>query len=200
MGHAMSGTNVTGEADLRLRAAETALRQGHAREALDTARAVLRTQPDHARAFGMIGLALTVMGEDSEAREAFGRAVALAPRDALLRFQYYSALLRLSDREGAQAQLTYFCRLEPGNAQAKAALEKLGGPREGLTPLPKPPSAAVWYDGGGHALAGAGDIAKDDADSAEVADGPDSVTCPACQKRTRKGWVCTHCNMPLRRP
>ena len=184
-------------AEDHLTAAENALRGGHAREALEHARDALRTQPENAHAIALTGLAHVYMGDEIEAHEALKRAVGLAPRESRVRCLYYLALGRLRDMEGARAQLTYFVELEPHNTQARETLAKLGGPVKGLPPLPKPPAVALWYDGGGHALVDAGEIADEDA---EPEDGPDVVVCQECEKRTGIGWVCKHCQAPLPRP
>src|SRR3954449_5884062 len=145
-------------AESHLHAAGQALQQGHAREALHEAQAALRTQPESGQAIALMGLAHTMMGDEIEAREELTRAQQLAPRDSKVRYYSYLALGRLGDMPAARAQLTYFAQLEPENVKAKEALTKLGGPVVGLPPLPRPPSAAVWYDGGGHSLMYSGDI------------------------------------------
>lgn len=182
-----------------LLAAEQELRAGHARAALHEAHAALRLQDENGRAHALVGLANTLMGEDDDARFAFGRAVEIAPLDSRVRYLYYLGLVRLGDTNGARGQLTYFCQIEPENTQAKALLTRLGGAVMNLPPLPRPASTAVWYDGGGHALADAADVASEDP-NAEPPAGPNVVVCPACEKRTWKGWVCGQCGAVLPRP
>lgn len=182
-----------------LAAAEQALRQGQARKALEEARAGLRLQPDSGRGLALLGLAYVMMGEEADGRSALAHAAEVAPLDSRVRYLYYLALAQLRDIEGARAQLTYFCQLEPENTQAKALLARLGGAVMGLPPLPRPPSSAVWYDSSGHALADAGDLC-DDEDETEPPPGPDVVLCPECGLRTWKGWLCKHCGAALPRP
>ena len=180
-----------------LHAAEQALREGHAHTALDEARLVLRTQPENGQALALMGLAHALMGDEPEAKDDFGRAVEIAPLDSRVRYHCYLGLCRLGDRQGARTQLTYFCQLEPKHQQAVALLTQLGGAVANLPPLPRPPEV-LWYDGGGHALTDAGDIAAA-GEEAEPPPGPNVVDCPDCGKRTWKGWVCNHCGMPLPR-
>jgi tetratricopeptide (TPR) repeat protein len=187
-----------GPVETHLHTAETALRGGHAREGLHAAEAALQTEPQNGRALALLGLAYALMGDEFEARDALTRAEKAAPLDSHVRYHHYLALGKLGDVQGARAQLTYFSQLEPENVQARAALARLGGALMNLPPLPRPASAAVWYDGGGHALADAGEIAAE-ATGAEPPAGPDVVTCPECSLRTWKGWVCKHCGAPLPR-
>jgi tetratricopeptide (TPR) repeat protein len=182
-----------------LKAAGQALQTGRARDAVTHARAALRIQPGCGRAHAVLGLALAAMGEDDDARRELQEGVKAAPHDAQVRQYAYLALVRLGDRPGARAQLAYYCQLDRNNAQARAALDQLGGPPPDLPPLPPIPRAAVWYDGGGHATMDAADLEQLSED-AEPPPGPDVVTCPDCSKRTWKGWVCHHCGANLPRP
>jgi len=187
-------------AESHLSAAEQELRQGHARAALDEARAALRLQPEGAQAHAMIGLAHTLMGDEDEARASFAKATDLAPRDPKIRYQFYLALGRMRDVQGARAQLTYFCELEPKNSEAKTLLMRVGGPRTDIPSLPTPPRAAHWYDGTGHSVTDAEDFEDEDtSDAAEPPPGPDVTLCPECSKRTWKGWFCKHCGGNLNR-
>lgn len=181
-------------AETHLHTAAQALQHGHAHEALDEARAVLRTQPENGQAHAVMGLAWSMMGDEPEARDEIARSVSLAPRDAHVRYYCYLALGQLGDIPGARAQLTYFSQLEPNNVQAKAALAKLGGPILDLPPLPRAAHHAVWYDGGGHATTDSEDL---DPDNPEPPEGPDVLHCSECTKRTWKGWVCMHCGARL---
>jgi Flp pilus assembly protein TadD len=187
-----------GPVEEHLVAAEKAVREGHFRSAQDEVREALRFQPDSALGYALLGMSHMMMGAEIEAREELERAVGLAPRDSRVRYYYYAALARLGDAPGARAQLTYYCQLEPANVQAKPLLERLGGPLVDIPPLPKPPKAGLWYDGGGTALSDAGDILDDEADAnAEPAPGPGVVVCPDCERRTPRGWNCKFCDAPL---
>lgn len=178
--------------------ADRALRQNHAGEALSALRSALRLQPENALALALLALTYVRMGEEVEARLALRKATEAAPRDSQIRYLAYLAFGQLRDLQGARAQLTYYCQLEPGKTEACAQLAKLGGPVAGLPSLPSPPKAVVWYDGGGHALADGGDLETEDA--FEPPEGPDVVLCIECEKRCFKGWVCKHCGANLPRP
>lgn len=181
-----------------LLAAEQSLKQGHAREALAEAQAALRMQPQYGRAFAMIGLAYTKMGQDTDAREALTHAAEVAPLDATVRYHCYLALANLRDVEGARAQLAYYTQLDQGHAQAKAVLARLGGPPPDLPPLPRPATTAVWYDSDS-SLTTAADDESAYGEQPEPPPGPDVVECSNCEKRTWKGWVCKHCGVSLPR-
>lgn len=178
--------------------ADRALRLNHAGEALHALRSALRLQPENALALALLALTYVRMGEEVEARQAVRKATEAAPRDAQIRYLAYLAFGQLRDLQGARSQLTYYCQLESGKAEAHSQLEKLGGPVAGLPPLPTPPKVVVWYDGGGHALADGGDL--DGEEAIEPPEGPDVVCCVECQKRCFKGWVCKHCGANLPRP
>lgn len=178
--------------------ADRALRQNHAGEAMGALRSALRLQPENALALALMALTYVRMGEEVDARRALQKATEAAPRNSQVRYLAYLALGQLRDLAGARTQLTYFCELEPTKAEARAQLDKLGGVVAGLPPLPPPPKAVVWYDGGGHALADGGDLEGED--SFEPPEGPDVVRCTECEKRCFKGWVCKHCGANLPRP
>lgn len=183
-------------ADSYIASAERALRQGHAHEALVTLHQLVSQQPCHAQGLALLAVAHAMMGEDVETRDAVARAAQIAPRDPIVRRCAYVALARLPDAERARAQLAYFAQLDPANTMAAEQLRRLGGPPPGLPPLPAAERAVVWYDGGGHALCDAGDLTDE---GAEPPPGPDVMECPACEKRTFKGWVCQHCGTGLPR-
>lgn len=185
-------------AESHLLEAERELGAGHARRALEEARSALGTQPDNARAFALMGLAYTLMGEEVDARQAIARAGELSPRDSRARYHCYLGLLKLGDQNGARAQLTYFTQLEPDNAQAKSMLDRLGGPLDGLPPLPAPRMPVQWYDGTGHSVSDIDTIDATD-NLEEPPAGPNVQVCPECEKRTWKGWVCKHCGANLPR-
>jgi hypothetical protein len=178
--------------------ADHALRENHAGEALSAIRCALRLQPENALALALMALTYVRMGEEVEARVAVRKATEAAPRNSKVRHLAYLALGQLRDLEAARAQLTYFCELEPTNTSARGQLSRMGGPVMGLPPLPRAATVAIWYDGGGGALAGAGDLEGED--SFEPPPGPDVVLCVECQKRCFKGWVCKHCGANLPRP
>jgi len=186
-------------AEYHLQIAAKELQQGHARTAHEEVRAALRIQPDSGYALSMLGLALTLMGEEQDAREALLKATTTAPRDRQVRYFTYLALGKLGDVRGARAELTYFTQLDPANHAAKQMLARMGGPAADIPPLPKPPRAAVWYDGGGHATMDSDQISQI-RDDGEPQDGDDVVTCPSCEKNTWKGWVCHFCGESLPRP
>ena len=179
-------------------AAEKALKEGHAREALEHCRAAQVTQPGSGRAHALTSLAYLMMGDDILGREALAKALAAAPLDSHVRYLAYHAYGRLREPANARAQLTYFCELEPDNAGAKQVLAKLGGPATDIPPLDRP-KAALWFDAGGHALCDSGEIG-DESDMSEPPPGPDVINCPECNKRTWKGIVCKHCGVLLPRP
>jgi tetratricopeptide (TPR) repeat protein len=177
--------------------AEAALRRQRAGDAMQAARAALRLEPHCAHAFGLLALACAQTGEGAEARAHAARAAELAPRDARVRYFCYLTAGQLQDFPAARVQLTYFCELEPENTQARAMLQRLGGPAPGIPPLPPPPVAVQWYDAGGGALVDAGDLLEE---GEEPPPGPDVLECPSCRKRTYRGWVCRHCGAALPRP
>jgi len=179
--------------EIHLAAAENELRQGHARAALLETQAALRLDPRCARALALEGLAHVLMGDGPEARDALSDAAEIAPRDSRVRYHYYLALGKLGDREGARAQLTYFCQLEPDNVQARGLLTQLGGAVMGLPPLAQPQADVAWFDAGGHALASAADVGEE----GEPPPGPGVIVCPECERRTWKGIVCKHCGALL---
>jgi tetratricopeptide (TPR) repeat protein len=172
------------------------LQQGHARTALDAAHSALRIQPESGYAHAVLAVALTMMGEETDAREALQQATEQAPRDHQVRYYAYLALGRLGDMAGARAQLTYFTQLQPGNTAARQQLVRMGGPVVDLPPLPRPPVAAVWYDGSGHSVMDSDQIAAISEDG-EPPEGPGVILCPDCDRRTWKGWVCKFCGARL---
>jgi predicted Zn-dependent protease len=186
-------------AEFHLQNAAKELQQGHARTAHDEVRAALRIQPDSAYALSLLGLALTLMGEELDAREALIRAIETAPRDRQVRYFSYLALGKLGDARGARTELTYFTQLDPANSAAKQMLARMGGPVTDIPPLPAAPRAAVWYDGGGHATMDSDQISQIQ-DDGEPQDGDDVIVCPNCEKHTWKGWVCHYCGDTLPRP
>lgn len=185
--------------DTYLEMAEQALRQGQVRAALERALAIVRSHPGNGRAYAVLGMAYALVGQEPEARDALADAADLAPKDARVRYYYYMALAKMGDREGARAQLAYFTQLDPMNEQAKAMLQRLGGPPRDLPPLDQPQVGALWFDAGGRALTDARDIAHSMLEDAEPPLGPNVLVCPECEKRTYRGMVCSHCGALLPR-
>lgn len=184
-------------AETHLQAAEQALKQGHAREALDHCRAARITQPQSGRAFALAALANVMMGEDVQGRQELAKSLETAPLDSHVRYLACHTYGRLREPDNARKQLAYFVELEPDNAQAKQALEKMGGRPVDL-PLLERPKAALWFDAGGHALCDSGEIG-DESDMSQPPPGPGVISCPECNKRTYKGIVCSHCGVLLPR-
>ena len=183
-------------AEFHLGNAVRELQQGHARGALDEVHTALRIDPKSGYAHAVLAVAHTLMGDELEAREAIQQATEHAPRDPQVRYYAYLAFGRLGDTGGARAQLTYFTQLQPGNVAAKQQLARLGGPVVDLPPLPRPPVAAAWYDGGGHSVMDSDQISQIREDG-EPPEGPGVVQCPECDRRTWKGWVCKFCGARL---
>jgi Flp pilus assembly protein TadD len=73
----------------------------------------------------------TIAGEQRDfklARDCLERAVALAPGDPYAYRNLAAAKLAVGDVEGGRRALTRALELDPGNAQVKEQLERLGGP------------------------------------------------------------------------
>lgn len=96
--------------------------------------------PDHAAAWRMIGF-LCQQDENriDDALLAFGRAVDLAPDDAISRYNFGFLLHQQGEREHALAQMTTAVRLRPALDQAwygcGLLLSELGRPHEAVDAL-----------------------------------------------------------------
>lgn len=132
----------------------------HAR-ALEALEALLREQPDHARALRIAGFLYAEKGRYAEAIAAFERALALAPDDAATRFNLGFVLQKASRHEPAIGHLARAVELNPLLDRAwyglglslihcgrfHEAIERLteAARLQPLNPFPRYQLAAAWF-------------------------------------------------------
>jgi tetratricopeptide (TPR) repeat protein len=98
---------------LYLQAANEEMVESHLEIALDDLRAAARFSPNDYRVWLALGRGLDRGGLSAEARQAFERAVRLAPNHFDPRWAFGNYLLRVGDREGSFAQMRVALRNRP---------------------------------------------------------------------------------------
>jgi len=134
-------------------------------QAMDAYLEIIRKRPDFAAGYNGIGIALSALGEFSDAVEVYNRAVRLKPRDPVYRNNLGVALAQIGDLSGAIAEHREALRLNPQHAGAAsnlgAELVSAGRLDEGLPLLEQAvrldPTSAEARSNLGGALARKGD-------------------------------------------
>ncbi|MCI0524578.1 MAG: tetratricopeptide repeat protein, partial [Acidobacteria bacterium] len=98
---------------LYLQAANEEMVESHLEVALDELRAAANISPDDYRVWLSLGRGLDRSGSSAEARQAFERAVRLAPNHFDPRWVFGNYLLRAGDRDGSFAQMRVALRNRP---------------------------------------------------------------------------------------
>jgi tetratricopeptide (TPR) repeat protein len=98
---------------LYLQAANEEMAEPHLEVALDELRAAARLSPEDYRVWLALGRGLDRSGSSGEARQAFERAVRLAPNHFDPRWVFGNFLLRVGDRDGSFAQMRVALRNRP---------------------------------------------------------------------------------------
>lgn len=111
----------------RLNLALALFRQGLWQLSLDTYRAVLQKQPDHAVAWSGIGRVLIELGKFAEARDACVRAIQADPMIAQTHLTLSAAFRGLGDEEGAAEGAAAAHRLDP-HAQPRTMTLEMDSP------------------------------------------------------------------------
>lgn len=83
------------------------------------------------------------LDQEAEARQAYGKAIALEPRNPAFRVAYAEYLDNLGHQDAARQEVHRALAAEPGNAAAHALLEKMTRPPVRRPPEPIPLPASV---------------------------------------------------------
>lgn len=133
----MSG--LTTDAIEHMHAAARAIRDGAATKAGQLLQSVLAAAPEHPEALRLLGILHTRNQHPAAARDAFARALAQHPDDALLLSDMGSAQMGCGDSEAAFASWRQACRLAPEQPMPwfnlGRNLQVLGMGAEALEPL-----------------------------------------------------------------
>jgi tetratricopeptide (TPR) repeat protein len=101
------------------------LKEMRVTEAVDLARRLVASAPDHAHAAYLLGLAVHRQGSAREAADLLSRAVELAPDMARYRMDLGACYSQLGDFEGAVRELEQAIELDPGDLEACMRLATL---------------------------------------------------------------------------
>ncbi len=106
----------------RLQRGDEDVRQGKYPEAILEYEAVLRSQPEDARALRQLGIARLHEGELTQAYHFLLKAVALAPKDAQVRLALATISLVAGRADEAREEAGVVLEQEPGNLEARSLL------------------------------------------------------------------------------
>lgn len=113
-------------AGVLLAMAESTGDAGLAKRAESAYRSVLDTDPNSARALLKLGVALALQGRTSDAERAWLTAASLSPRSVGPRLNLGILYERAGDERRAIGQYLAVLKIDPDNAEARAALSRLG--------------------------------------------------------------------------
>jgi tetratricopeptide (TPR) repeat protein len=108
------------------------LEAGSNDQAIAILRKVLREEPENGDAHLLLGSALTLVPERSEALKELEKAVELQPSSALAHFTLGTAQARFGDSEAARQSFEKALRLDPGLAEAHVSLAMILGQQHNL--------------------------------------------------------------------
>lgn len=105
--------------------AVAAQRGGNPAEAVRLSQAILERSPDHPDALQILAVALAQLGRMPEATATFRHALAIAPNDGGLRFNFGILLSRTGDTEGAEQAFRAAIAATPDHVEALYSLGHL---------------------------------------------------------------------------
>jgi tetratricopeptide (TPR) repeat protein len=120
-----------------LKAAHASLDAGRYQEAIAAYTAVLRREPRNVDAITHLGVILALAGHQTEALEAFDRALAIDPDYAHALWDKAGVQEARQDHAGALATLQHFVRVAPPGADRDRAQERIHQARARLAAGPK---------------------------------------------------------------
>jgi tetratricopeptide (TPR) repeat protein len=126
-----------------LKAAHASLDAGRYQEAIAAYTAVLRRQPQNVDAITHLGVILALAGHQTEALEAFDRALAIDPDYAHALWDKAGVQEARQDHAGALATLQHFVRVAPPGADRDRAQERIREARARLAATPKASAPAA---------------------------------------------------------
>lgn len=180
-----------------------ALRAGQSEEALRLFEEAVETTPTDARAREMLGIALSMCGNQTRAKEELDRASALAPTDASIHYNLGLVCERAGLRQEAIAAYHTSLQADPTHKQAQERLGNLSpsaadGPAPTTEDLRAPISLAVDTDEGVDLTAPGPPLPGELPQPPPTATGLARVRCPKCQEANLASDAqCFACGAPL---
>lgn len=120
-----------------LRAAHTSLDAGRYQEAIAAYTAILKRDPRNVEATTHLGVILAIAGHNTDALEAFNRALAIDPSYAHALWDKAGVQEALQDHAGVVATLEQFVRVAPAGPDRDRAQERIRSARARLAAAPK---------------------------------------------------------------